>query len=60
MLSCQCSNADFYTSICRLKPGLIGITKGKDYPLSLLLPEVNRFRIGILAGLFSKLLFDFQ
>lgn len=24
MLRCLCSNADFYSSICRLKPGLIG------------------------------------
>lgn len=44
MLRCQCSNADFYTSICRLKPGLIGIKKGKTFIFPFLLREVDFFR----------------
>ncbi len=41
MLRCQCSNAYFCTSICRLKLGLMGIIKGKDSHLSLLLPDMD-------------------
>ncbi len=37
----QCSHADFYSSICQIKPGLIGIKKGKDSHLSLLLPDMD-------------------
>ncbi len=48
MLRRQCFNTNFYSSICRINPGLIGIKKGKDFHLSLSLPDLEQLRTILL------------